>query len=89
MSRSLWKGPFVDSFILERSKLQKDNQSTRKIKVWSRRSMILPEFLNQNFEIHNGRQFIALQVTEEMVGHKFGEFASTRKKTIHKIKTKK
>jgi len=84
MSRSLWKGPFVDSFII-----QKNEQSNRKIKVWSRRSMILPEFLHQSFEIHNGKQFIALQVTEEMVGHKFGEFASTRKKTIHKIKTKK
>ena len=89
MSRSLWKGPFVDSFILQKSKLQKNEQSNRKIKVWSRRSMILPEFLDQSFEIHNGKQFIALQVTEEMVGHKFGEFASTRKKTIHKIKTKK
>ena len=89
MARSLWKGPFVDSFILEKSKLQKNEQSNRKIKIWSRRSMILPEFIDQNFEIHNGKQFIGLQVTEEMVGHKFGEFASTRKKTLHKIKTKK
>jgi len=89
MSRSLWKGPFVDSFIIQKSKIQKNEQSNRKIKVWSRRSMILPEFLHQSFEIHNGKQFIALQVTEEMVGHKFGEFASTRTKTFHKIKTKK
>ena len=59
------------------------------IKVWSRRSIILPEFLNQKFEIHNGKNFVPLHVNEEMIGHKFGEFSSTRKKTIHKKKLTK
>jgi ribosomal protein S19 len=59
------------------------------IKIWSRRSIILPEFLSQQFEIHNGKDFISLQVNEEMIGHKFGEFSSTRKKTIHKKKLTK
>ena len=87
MSRSLWKGPFIDNYLFILS--QKNIQLNRKIKIWSRRSMILPEFLNQNFEIHNGKQFVSLQVTEDMIGHKFGEFASTRKKTLHKKKLKK
>ena len=91
MSRSLWKGPFIDNYLftLSQQNIQLNSFAKRIIKVWSRRSMILPEFLNQNFEIHNGKQFISLQVTEEMIGHKFGEFASTRKKTLHKKKIKK
>jgi len=59
------------------------------IRVWSRRSFILPEFVNQSFEIYNGKQFILFKVNEDMVGHKFGEFASTRKKTVHKKKNQK
>jgi small subunit ribosomal protein S19 len=86
MSRSLWKGPFIDNYLFTLN--EKNIELNRKIKVWSRRSMILPEFLNQNFEIHNGKQFVSLQVTEDMIGHKFGEFASTRKKTLHKKKLK-
>jgi len=89
MSRSLWKGPFVDSYFFHPKTIQNISQSIRKTRVWSRRSMILPEFLHQFFEVHNGKQFISFQVTEEMVGHKFGEFASTRKKTLHKKKLKK
>jgi small subunit ribosomal protein S19 len=96
MSRSLWKGPFIDYHLLILSQQLKEGSTSldrkpykSQIKVWSRRSMILPEFLNQNFEIHNGKQFISLQVTEDMIGHKFGEFASTRKKTLHKKKIKK
>ena len=91
MSRSLWKGPFIDNYLftLSQQNSQLNSFTKRIIKVWSRRSMILPEFLNQNFEIHNGKQFVSLQVTEEMIGHKFGEFASTRKKTLHKKKIKK
>jgi small subunit ribosomal protein S19 len=100
MVRSLWKGPFVDSYLIKKiptsivAMLSKVNLNNAKsssrgvIKVWSRRSFILPEFINKFFEVHNGKQFISLQVNEDMVGHKFGEFASTRKKTLHKKKQK-
>lgn len=76
MTRSLWKGPFCE--ILNKQE-----------KIWSRRSTILPQFIGKQFLIHNGKSFISLNVTEEMVGHKLGEFASTRKKPIHKKKGKK
>ena len=90
MSRSLWKGPFIDNYLIRSNILNKESiEFHRKIKVWSRRSLIVPEFLNQNFEVHNGKQFVSLQITEEMIGHKFGEFASTRKRALHKKKLKK
>lgn len=73
MARALWKGPFVDACFLR----------SRTRRVWSRRSMILPEFVDEFFEIHNGKEFLRVQITEEMVGHRFGEFASTRRKTLH------
>jgi len=76
MTRSLWKGPFCEI-----------NQSV--FKIWSRRSIILPQVIGKEFLIHNGKTFISLKVTEEMVGHKFGEFASTRRKPFHKKKTTK
>lgn len=78
MSRSVWKGPFVDSYLLK--KADEANNSGRKaaIKTWSRRSTILPQFIGLNFAVHNGRKFIPVYVSEEMVGHKFGEFAPTR-----------
>ena len=123
MARSLWKGPFVDTYLLKNSNkilnntgpgkiqsaienvvleknsnllkgkgsggpsaLYKTQSGTKSnpIRVWSRRSFILPEFIDQFYEIYNGKQFISFQVNEDMVGHKFGEFASTRKKTLHK-----
>jgi len=78
VSRSVWKGPFVDSYLLK--KAEEANNSGRKaaIKIWSRRSTILPQFIGLNFAVHNGRKFIPVYVTEEMVGHKFGEFAPSR-----------
>ena len=76
MTRSLWKGPF--------SEIVKKNQ-----KIWSRRSVILPDFIGKQIMIHNGKNFINLKITDEMLGHKCGEFASTRKKAFHKKKTKK
>ena len=126
MARSLWKGPFVDGYLLKKSnkilntrerqiypiigQSEPENQrskfvesslnhqpprsgdipriSSGPIRVWSRRSFILPEFIDQFFEIYNGKQFVSFQVNEDMVGHKFGEFASTRKKTLHKKKIK-
>jgi small subunit ribosomal protein S19 len=71
MSRSLWKGPFVDASLLKASKITR--------KVWSRRSCILPQFVGCVTHLYNGRFFVRFQITEEMVGHKLGEFASTRK----------
>ena len=78
MARSLKKGPFID-FKLER-KVQVLNDSKKKtvVKTWSRRSMIVPDFVGHTFAVHNGNKFIPVYVTENMVGHKFGEFAPTR-----------
>jgi len=84
MSRSLSKGPFVHP-----SLLKKDLNLKQPIKVFSRNSFIVPEFVESVFDIHNGKSFIQIRVVEDMVGHKFGEFASTRKKNIFKKKLKK
>ena len=81
MTRSLWKGPFSDiSFFI-----YKINETTPQ-KIWSRRSVILPQYIGKQFMIYNGKTFIPLKVTPDMVGHKIGEFATTRKKAIHKKK---
>ena len=79
MARSLKKGPFVDASLMK--KVVEMNKSNKKtvIKTWSRRSTICPEFVGHTFTVHNGKDFIPVYVTEEMVGHKLGEFALTRK----------
>ena len=79
MARSLKKGPFIDGHLM--SKVKKVNESGKKevIKTWSRRSTIYPEFIGHTFAVHNGKEFIPVYVTEDMVGHKLGEFALTRK----------
>ena len=78
MARSIKKGPFVDGHLNKKvDEMIKTNQK-RVIKTWSRRSTILPEFVGQTFAVHNGRKFIPVFVTENMVGHKLGEFAPTR-----------
>ena len=79
MARSLKKGPFIDSYLMK--KVEKVNESGKKevIKTWSRRSTIYPEFIGHTFAVHNGKEFIPVYVTEDMVGHKLGEFAPTRK----------
>jgi small subunit ribosomal protein S19 len=76
--RSVWKGPFVDGYLLKKS--EKSRASGRKeiIRTWSRRSTILPQFVGLTFGVYNGRKFIPVLVTENMVGHKFGEFSPTR-----------
>ncbi len=81
MPRSLKKGPFVDYHLQE--KVDKMNDSSRKqvIKTWSRRSMITPDFIGHTFAVHNGQKFIPVYVSDQMVGHKLGEFAPTR--TFH------
>jgi small subunit ribosomal protein S19 len=77
MPRSVWKGPFVDGYLL--AKAEKAGQNNRQaVKTWSRRSTIMPQFIGVKFDVHNGKSFIPVAVTEDMVGHKFGEFAPTR-----------
>jgi small subunit ribosomal protein S19 len=73
MTRSLWKGPFCE--IIKKNK-----------KIWSRRSVIFPDFIGYTLSIHNGKTFISVKITEDMVGHKIGEFAITRRKAQHKKK---
>ncbi len=86
MGRSLRKGPFVDHHLL--AKVQKKNQEGKKapIKTWSRRSLIVPDMVGHTFEVHNGRKFLTVFVSETMVGHKLGEFAPTRLFKSHPIK---
>jgi len=78
MGRSLRKGPFVDHHLLAKVQKQNIGGSKRAIKTWSRRSMIIPDMIGHTFEVHNGRKFIAVFVSENMVGHRLGEFAPTR-----------
>jgi len=78
MTRSLKKGPFVDGHLLDKIGNAERTGSKKVIKTWSRRSTIIPEAVGHTFAVHNGKKFIAVFVTENMVGHKFGEFAPTR-----------
>ncbi len=78
MGRSLRKGPFVDHHLLKKVDEQNQSGSKRSIKTWSRRSMILPEMVGITFEVHNGKKFIPVLVSENMVGHRLGEFSPTR-----------
>jgi len=78
MSRSIWKGPFVDPSLLKKVEKLKDQSNKPPIKTWSRKSTIIPEFVGHSFLIHNGKKFIPIKISEEMVGHKLGEFSPTR-----------
>jgi small subunit ribosomal protein S19 len=78
MPRSLKKGPFVDFHLLSKVESGDGDKSRRAIKTWSRRSTILPQFVGANIMVHNGNKFIPVYITENMVGHKLGEFAPTR-----------
>ena len=78
MSRSIWKGPFVDGHLLKKVQKASDSSRNEVIKTWSRRSTILPEFIGLSFAVHNGKKFIPVNVTEDMGGHKLGEFSPTR-----------
>ena len=78
MSRSVWKGPFVDAHVLKKAEKSKESGRNEVIKIWSRRSTILPQFVGLTFGVHNGKKHIPVSVTENMVGHKFGEFSPTR-----------
>ncbi len=81
MARSVWKGPFVDGYLLKKAEQARGTGRSDVIKIWSRRSTILPQFVGLTFGVYNGQKFIPVLVTEDMVGHKMGEFAPTR--TFH------
>jgi small subunit ribosomal protein S19 len=87
MGRSLKKGPFVDDHLIE--KVEKMKGEKRPIKTWSRRSMIMPEFVGYTFLVHNGKTHMPVFVTENMVGHRLGEFAPTRTFKAHGAHTEK
>lgn len=78
MSRSLKKGPYVDPKLARKVQKARDTGSHEPIKTWSRRSTVVPDFVNQTFLVHNGKTFMKVFVTEDMVGHKLGEFVPTR-----------
>ena len=78
MARSVWKGPFVDSYVLKKAESARATGRKEVIRIWSRRSTILPQFVGLTFGVYNGRKFLPVLVTEDMVGHKFGEFSPTR-----------
>ena len=78
MARSVWKGPFIDGYLLKKAEAAGESKKREVIKTWSRRSTILPNFVGLTFQVHNGNKFVPVTVSEEMVGHKFGEFAPTR-----------
>ncbi len=81
MARSIWKGPFVEGHLLKKAELSRGSGRSDVIKIWSRRSTILPQFVGLTFGVYNGHKFIPVLVTEDMIGHKMGEFAPTR--TFH------
>jgi small subunit ribosomal protein S19 len=81
MARSLKKGPFIDVTLLKKVQVAQETRTSRVIKTWSRRSMIVPEMVGLTLAVHNGRKFIPVFVSENMVGHKLGEFSPTR--TFH------
>lgn len=83
MTRSLKKGPFCDSHLLKKVDVLNKARKKEIIKTWSRRSTIFPQFIGHTIAVHNGREHIPVYVTEDMVGHKLGEFAPTRKYTGH------
>jgi small subunit ribosomal protein S19 len=78
VSRSVWKGPFVDSYLLKKAEASRGSGRNEITKTWSRSSTIMPQFVGLTFGVYNGKKFLPVLVTENMVGHKFGEFAPTR-----------
>ena len=78
MARAVWKGPFVEESLIKKVESQKNQTNKKPIETWSRKSTIIPDFVGIGFLIYNGKKFIPITVSEDMVGHKFGEFAPTR-----------
>ncbi|MCM8539470.1 MAG: 30S ribosomal protein S19 [Lentisphaeraceae bacterium] len=85
MARSIKKGPFVDEHLAKKVDAANSGANRKPIKTWSRRSMILPNFVGLNFQVHNGKEFADVFVTDNMVGHKLGEFAITRAFRTHGV----
>jgi len=83
VARSVWKGPFIDGYLMKKAETARQSSRPEVIRTWSRRSTILPQFVGLTFAVYNGRKFLPVLVTEEMVGHKLGEFAPTRTFTGH------
>jgi small subunit ribosomal protein S19 len=83
VARSVWKGPFVEGSLIKKAEKSRGSIRSEVIKTWSRRSTILPQFVGLTFGVYNGKKFIPVNVTEEMVGHKLGEFSPTRTFTGH------
>ena len=78
MPRSVWKGPFVDGYLLKKAEAARAAGRNQAIKTWSRRSTVLPNFVGLTFQVHNGNKFVPVLISEDMVGHKLGEFAPSR-----------
>ncbi len=88
MPRSVWKGPFVDNYLFTKVSALRASGRRDVVKIWSRRSTIMPEFVDVTFGVHNGKKFVPVLVTENMVGHKFGEFSPTRTYHGHAVDKK-
>ena len=89
MTRSTWKGPFYEEYLLKKAEdVRKSGKTNQVIKIWTRRSTILPEFVGLTFGVYNGNKFIPVSINENMVGHKFGEFSPTRNFQSHSAVTK-
>lgn len=88
MTRSVWKGPFIDRHLLKKVEQAKEGQIKGVIKTWSRRSTILPQMIGLTFGVHNGNKFIPVLVTDNMIGHKLGEFSPTRTYNGHQADKK-
>ena len=89
MPRSIWKGPFVDGYLLKNAEKVRTSGRNEIIKTWSRRSTVLPQFVGLTFGVYNGHKFIPVLVTEDMIGHKLGEFSPTRHFKGHTTKSEK
>ena len=89
MARSVWKGPFVEESLIKKVEKQKLDPKKMPIKTWSRKSTIIPEFIGVSFLIYNGKKFIPVTISEDMVGHKLGEFSPTRTFFVHTPAEKK
>ena len=89
MSRAIWKGPFIDPSLIKKVNQQKDQSNKKPIKTWSRKSTIIPDFVGFSFLVHNGKKFIPITISEDMVGHKLGEFSPTRQFSGHTPADKK
>ena len=89
MTRSTWKGPFYEEYLLKKVEdVKKSGKTNQVIKIWTRKSTILPEFVGFTFGVHNGNKFIPVSINENMVGHKFGEFSPTRTFNSHSAVSK-